>query len=137
MRCCLYHPTFSRFCRTLTCDRHTDTQRQTKGHGIYCAEHSWRGKNGKTEVIHVLERQQTVIIILSLFKLDKPQVTQSQAATQDSADIYSLYSVQPTLARRPSSCEQLTNQHWHAGQFNQTTRANDTGAQQQLHTRIM
>ena len=55
---------------------------------------------------------------------------------QDSAEI-GLYSVQPTLARRPSSCEQLTNQHWHAGQFNQSTRANHIGAQQQLHTRLV
>ena len=46
---CLRHPTFSRFSRTPTCDRHRHihrhTDRQTQGHGIYRAEHSSRGND--------------------------------------------------------------------------------------------
>ena len=36
-------PTFSHCSRTPTCDGHTG--RQTQGYGMYCAQHSSRGKN--------------------------------------------------------------------------------------------
>ena len=39
MQHCLRHPTFSRFSRTLTCDR------QTQGHNIYQAKRSLHSKN--------------------------------------------------------------------------------------------
>ena len=42
---CLRRTTFSRFSRTLTCDRHRQTDTQTRGQVIYRTEHSSRGKN--------------------------------------------------------------------------------------------
>jgi len=47
----LRHPTFSRFSRTPTCDRHTD--RQTHDHGIYRESVAHAVTNGRTDGGHM------------------------------------------------------------------------------------
>ena len=44
MLCCLCDAVFSHFSRILTCDKQTDTDRQTRGHSIYRASIASRGK---------------------------------------------------------------------------------------------